>query len=133
MLHSSSCSGAFDVASSAFVMAHVARGLHHEAFQTVYPSSFIVTYAAGSDTNIAFCVVFQLKDRNGSRYVIACRHQPPPHRRTNQSQHSRVKLKKYVKANNTITVASDAVFDAQFNKALRAGVEKGVFEQPKGE
>ncbi|KAI9147686.1 Histone H1 [Paramyrothecium foliicola] len=52
-----------------------------------------------------------LKDRNGS---------------------SRQSLKKYVKANNTLNVASDNMFDSLFNKALKAGVEKGVFEQPKG-
>ncbi|KAI0427874.1 linker histone H1 and H5 family-domain-containing protein [Xylaria sp. FL1042] len=44
---------------------------------------------------------------------------------------SRQSLKKYVKANNTIT-ASDNMFDSLFNKALKAGVDKGVFEQPKG-
>jgi hypothetical protein len=40
-------------------------------------------------------------------------------------------LKKYVKANHTITVP-DKMFDSLFNKALKSGVEKGVFEQPKG-
>ncbi|KAI0554862.1 hypothetical protein F4679DRAFT_525195 [Xylaria curta] len=54
--------------------------------------------------------IIALKDRHGS---------------------SRQSLKKYVKANNTITT-SDGMFDSQFNKALKAGVEKGVFEQPKG-
>jgi hypothetical protein len=44
---------------------------------------------------------------------------------------SRQSLKKYVKANNTIN-ATDNMFDALFNKALKVGVEKGVFEQPKG-
>lgn len=52
----------------------------------------------------------QLKDRNGS---------------------SRQSLKKYVKANNQLKV-SDNMFDSLFNKALKAGVDKGVFEQPKG-
>lgn len=55
--------------------------------------------------------LLQLKDRNGS---------------------SRQSLKKYVKANNQINTVSDNMFDSLFNKALRAGVEKGVFEQPKG-
>ncbi|EQB54445.1 hypothetical protein CGLO_05730 [Colletotrichum gloeosporioides Cg-14] len=55
--------------------------------------------------------LLQLKERNGS---------------------SRQALKKYVKANNQINVVSDTMFDSLFNKALRAGVEKGVFEQPKG-
>jgi hypothetical protein len=40
-------------------------------------------------------------------------------------------LKKYVKANNTIN-ATDNMFDSLFNKALKAGVDKGIFEQPKG-
>lgn len=44
---------------------------------------------------------------------------------------SRQGLKKYVKANNNI-VATEKMFDSLFNKALKAGVEKGVFEQPKG-
>lgn len=56
-------------------------------------------------------LLLQLKERNGS---------------------SRQALKKYVKANNQINVVSDTMFDSLFNKALRAGVEKGVFEQPKG-
>ncbi|KAL8307506.1 hypothetical protein RB597_000961 [Gaeumannomyces tritici] len=44
---------------------------------------------------------------------------------------SRQSLKKYVKANNKLEV-TDAMFDSLFNKALRNGVEKGVFQQPKG-
>ena len=44
---------------------------------------------------------------------------------------SRQSLKKYVKANNNIN-ATDNMFDSLFNKALKAGVDKGVFEQPKG-
>ena len=40
-------------------------------------------------------------------------------------------MKKYVKANNSISV-SDNMFDSLFNKALKNGVDKGVFEQPKG-
>ncbi|KAI0390504.1 hypothetical protein F5Y17DRAFT_444397 [Xylariaceae sp. FL0594] len=44
---------------------------------------------------------------------------------------SRQSLKKYVRANNTIT-ATDKMFDALFNKALKSGVDKGIFEQPKG-
>ncbi|KAK4179387.1 putative histone H1, partial [Triangularia setosa] len=54
--------------------------------------------------------IIQLKDRNGS---------------------SRQSLKKYVKSNNTIN-ASDNMFDSLFNKALKSGVDKGIFEQPKG-
>ena len=45
---------------------------------------------------------------------------------------SRQALKKYILANNKTNAASPAVFDAQFNKALRTGVEKGDFTQPKG-
>jgi len=44
---------------------------------------------------------------------------------------SRQSLKKYVRANNTINVG-DGMFDSLFNKALKSGVEKGLFEQPKG-
>jgi hypothetical protein len=54
--------------------------------------------------------IINLKDRSGS---------------------SRVALKKYVKANNKIT-AEGAFFDSLFNRALKSGVDKGVFAQPKG-
>merc|ERR1711977_367049 len=54
--------------------------------------------------------IVNLRDRNGS---------------------SRIALKKYVRANNKIN-AADAMFDSLFNRALKAGVEKGVFAQPKG-
>jgi histone H1/5 len=47
-------------------------------------------------------------------------------------RYSRVALKKYVKANNNIN-ATDKMFDVLFNKALKTGVEKGEFSQPKGE
>lgn len=46
--------------------------------------------------------------------------------------HSRQAIKKYVKANNTITTTSETQFDSLFNKALKSGVEKGDFSQPKG-
>jgi len=55
--------------------------------------------------------ILNLKERNGS---------------------SRQSIKKYVQANNQISVASQAAFDAQFNKAIKAGAEKGEFTQPKG-
>jgi linker histone H1 and H5 family len=46
---------------------------------------------------------------------------------------SRQAIKKYVKANNKgLTSATDAQFDVMFNKALKSGVEKGDFTQPKG-
>ncbi|KIW83244.1 hypothetical protein Z517_02489 [Fonsecaea pedrosoi CBS 271.37] len=55
--------------------------------------------------------ILNLKERNGS---------------------SRQAIKKYVKANNNITVTSETQFDSLFNKALKTGVEKGDFQQPKG-
>ncbi|OAX77182.1 hypothetical protein ACJ72_08522 [Emergomyces africanus] len=55
--------------------------------------------------------IINLKERNGS---------------------SRQALKKYVQANNRINVTSQSAFDAQFNRAVKAGVEKGDFTQPKG-
>ena len=45
---------------------------------------------------------------------------------------SRPAIKKYILANNKTAAASTAVFDTQFNKAIRTGVDKGDFEQPKG-
>ena len=45
---------------------------------------------------------------------------------------SRQALKKYILANNKTSAATPTVFDVQFNKALRSGVEKGEFTQPKG-
>lgn len=47
-------------------------------------------------------------------------------------QCSRQSLKKYVKANNSLSSVTDKMFDALFNKALKGGVDKGIFEQPKG-
>ncbi|KGO65388.1 Winged helix-turn-helix transcription repressor DNA-binding [Penicillium italicum] len=55
--------------------------------------------------------IVSLKERNGS---------------------SRQAIKKYVQANNKINVTSQSVFDSQFNKAIKAGVEKNEFTQPKG-
>ncbi|OGE54554.1 hypothetical protein PENARI_c006G05562 [Penicillium arizonense] len=55
--------------------------------------------------------IVNLKERNGS---------------------SRQAIKKYVSANNDIHVMSPGIFDAQFNKAIKGGVEKGEFTQPKG-
>ena len=45
---------------------------------------------------------------------------------------SRAAIKKYVLANNKSLANSSNVFDAQFNKAIRTGVEKGEFMMPKG-
>ncbi|KAJ5884963.1 hypothetical protein N7495_009473 [Penicillium taxi] len=55
--------------------------------------------------------IVNLKERNGS---------------------SRQAIKKYVIANNKITFASQGAFDSQFNKAIKAGVDKEEFVQPKG-
>ncbi|CAD6564730.1 MAG: hypothetical protein ASARMPREDX12_002389 [Alectoria sarmentosa] len=55
--------------------------------------------------------IIALKERNGS---------------------SRPSLKKYLKANHKNLASSDAIFDTQFNKAIKSGVEKGDFAQPKG-
>ncbi|KAI4132520.1 MAG: hypothetical protein LQ347_002541 [Umbilicaria vellea] len=55
--------------------------------------------------------ILTLKDRSGS---------------------SRQAIKKYILANNKTAAATPTVFDTQFNKALRTGVEKGDFTQPKG-
>lgn len=46
--------------------------------------------------------------------------------------YSRQSIKKYVKSNNKITTTSETQFDSLFNKALKSGVEKGDFLQPKG-
>lgn len=57
-------------------------------------------------------------------------HNTPP--LTVSSYFSRQAIKKYVSSNNKINVASQATFDAQFNKAIKAGVDKAEFLQPKG-
>src|SRR5436305_1648780 len=46
---------------------------------------------------------------------------------------SRQAIKKYVKANNKVQFTSETQFDSMFNKALKSGVEKGEFTQPKGQ
>jgi len=68
------------------------------------------TSASHSYQDMIKDAIINLKDRQGS---------------------SRVALKKYVKANNSIN-ATDKMFDVLFNKALKTGVEKGEFSQPKG-
>lgn len=35
-------------------------------------------------------------------------------------------------SNNKIAIASQGAFDVQFNKAIKSGVDKGEFTQPKG-
>ena len=54
------------------------------------------------------------------------------HMLTAVHQLSRQAIKKYVKANNKVKYTSEAQFDSMFNRALKAGVEKGDFAQPKG-
>lgn len=51
---------------------------------------------------------------------------------TNDWVASRQALKKYVQNNNPINITSQSQFDTQFNRALRNGVEKEEFLQPKG-
>ena len=48
------------------------------------------------------------------------------------SPSSRQALKKYIQINHKNLSATQAQFDQQFNKALRTGVDKGDFTQPKG-
>ena len=45
---------------------------------------------------------------------------------------SRAKIKQYVLANNK-GVEQGPAFDNQLNKAIKSGVDKGEFAQPKGE
>jgi histone H1/5 len=45
---------------------------------------------------------------------------------------SRQAIKKYVQSNNKVNASSQSIFDAQFNKAIKSGVEKEEFTQPKG-
>ena len=60
-------------------------------------------------------------------------HSYPGHLADKVHHNSRQAIKKYVKANNKgLTTATDAQFDVMFNKALKSGVEKGDFTQPKG-
>lgn len=66
-----------------------------------------------------------------SRPTPSTLHDPTQSSHITNALNSRQSLKKYVKANNTIN-ATDNMFDALFNKALKVGVDKGVFEQPKG-
>lgn len=77
--------------------------------------------------------ILALKERNGSRYAILSFGRvlfmnlltdlPPVY--------SRAALKKYVQANNK-AVESGAKFDSQFNRAVKSGVDQGIFAQPKG-
>ncbi|KAL9098107.1 MAG: hypothetical protein Q9163_006170 [Psora crenata] len=64
----------------------------------------------GSYKDMIRDAIINLKDRNGS---------------------SRTNLKKYVQANNN-GIEPGAAFDNMFNKAIKSGVDKGEFSQPKG-
>ncbi|KAJ5240721.1 uncharacterized protein N7469_002312 [Penicillium citrinum] len=75
--------------------------------------------ATGASKNVAHTsyrdmikdAIINLKERNGS---------------------SRQAIKKYVASTNNINLAFKATFDAHFNKAIKTGVDKGEFTQPKG-
>ncbi|CAI7668460.1 unnamed protein product [Penicillium bialowiezense] len=64
-----------------------------------------------NDIDMIKDAIISLKERNGS---------------------SRQAIKKYVQSNNKLNVSSQSTFDAQFNKAIKSGVEKEEFTQPKG-
>lgn len=65
-------------------------------------------------------------------FMLACHVTLISRMLTSHLRHSRAAIKKYVLANNKSLANSSAVFDAQFNKAIRSGVEKGEFHLPKG-
>merc|ERR1712036_98722 len=65
----------------------------------------------GSYQDMIKVAIMTLKERNGS---------------------SRQAIKKYIKANNNLGNATDNAFTAHINKALKTGVDSGVFAQPKG-
>ena len=67
--------------------------------------------------------MFSYCDRSRAQYLVPSE--------TNFPSFSRVAIKKYVQANHKAAAAS-ASFDTQLNKAIRTGVEKGEFAQPKG-
>ncbi|PGH06727.1 histone H1/5 [Blastomyces parvus] len=62
-------------------------------------------------------------------YLVPFANSAPP---TAQGTQRKQALKKYVQANNRINITSQSAFDAQFNRAVKTGVEKGDFTQPKG-
>ncbi|PGH00985.1 hypothetical protein AJ79_08049 [Helicocarpus griseus UAMH5409] len=80
-----------------------------KATGTSKPAGTTATHASYRD--MIKDAIINLKERNGS---------------------SRQALKKYVQNNNRINVTSQSAFDAQFNRAVKSGVEKGEFTQPKG-
>merc|ERR1711977_96328 len=105
------------VSSSTFTLVSSDTCIHstylHQFFKMPPKSTTTKPKAASEHASYQDMItdaIVNLKDRNGS---------------------SRIALKKYVRANNKIN-AADAMFDSLFNRALKAGVEKGVFAQPKG-
>ena len=74
---------------------------------------------AKSPSTFLCCWVFQL---------LALKFHPEAN---NLNHYSRLALKKYILANNK-NVTPGATFDTQLNKAIKSGVEKGEFAQPKG-
>merc|ERR1711977_511385 len=105
------------VSSSTFTLVPSDTCIHsthlHQSFKMPPKSTTTKPKAASEHASYQDMItdaIVNLKDRNGS---------------------SRIALKKYVRANNKIN-AADAMFDSLFNRALKAGVEKGVFAQPKG-
>ncbi|TQS39165.1 hypothetical protein Golomagni_00314 [Golovinomyces magnicellulatus] len=71
---------------------------------------FFTKWKSNPLTDMIIDAIVTLKERNGS---------------------SRVALKKYIKANHK-HVVDGKMFDSLFNRALKSGVDKGVFAQPKG-
>merc|ERR1711881_95765 len=65
----------------------------------------------GSYQDMIKVAIMTLKERNGS---------------------SRQAIKKYIKANNNLGNTTNNAFTAHINKALKTGVDSGVFAQPKG-
>merc|ERR1712098_978735 len=105
------------VSSSTFTLVPSDTCIHsthlHQSFKMPPKSTTTKPKAASEHASYQDMItdaIVNLKDHNGS---------------------SRIALKKYVRANNKIN-AADAMFDSLFNRALKAGVEKGVFVQPKG-
>ncbi|CAG8147597.1 unnamed protein product, partial [Penicillium nalgiovense] len=83
----------------------------HTSYRAIWIWFRSRTSADSIHTDMIKDAIISLKERNGS---------------------SRQAIKKYVQSNNKINVTSQSVFDSQFNKAIKAGVEKNEFTQPKG-
>ncbi|CAI7575695.1 unnamed protein product [Penicillium glandicola] len=83
----------------------------HTSYRAIWTCIQSRMSADSANTDMIKDAIISLKERNGS---------------------SRQAIKKYVQSNNKINVTSQSVFDSQFNKAIKAGVEKNEFTQPKG-